>query len=280
MDVGGVIGADQRDDLRGVGEQPSEGELAGRGAAVGGGHLAQGIQGALDGGVRVARDLAPARKPAAAEGAVGQGRDAEFQALIQDAVAGIAGGGLARCRPARRAFVDGVEAQERDGNLVGDDGCLEVLLESQGLLRVVVGNADGLDQALSHHVIQNGGGLGGVGQRVRPVELVQVGVVNAHAGERPAQARADVLGGVVVVAGPDPDFGSDEDLFAATGDGGEALFEDGLASGAAVDVGVVIKGDAGFECGFKGGDGLALVLGADFGGVPGAGQPHTPKGDA
>ena len=91
---------------------------------------------------------------------------------------------------------------------------------------------------------------------------------------------ADIRRRVVVIALADTDFGGDVDLFAAAGKGFQAVFEDGLAGGPAVDIGMVVERDAGVHRRLEGGNRGAAIFRPDFGGVPGSGQAHASEGDA
>ena len=98
----------------------------------------------------------------------------------------------------------------------------------------------------------------------RPLERFFARVDEVCGGEVVAGGRV----GLRVAGGADAAFGGDEDAVAHAGDLAEDLAEDALGFAAAVDVGVVEEGVAGFVGGDDGAPAGGPAVGGDFGRVP------------
>src|SRR3569833_994656 len=114
------------------------------------------------------------------------------------------------------------------------------------------------------------------------MELVEVDIVDTQPSERLLNARPDVRRRVIVVTvGPgDADLRRNEDPFPAPGHSGQAVLKDRLASGAAVEVGVVVKGAAALQGGLERFVGVLAVGFTDPGRIPGSCLAHSSKDDA
>jgi hypothetical protein len=167
----GAAGAGDRDDDRGLGQHPGQGDLLGR-DAVGVGYL-------LDGGVPAAELAGPGD---AAERAPGQEGDAELGAVPELGIAG----------------------PERGRELVlhaGQVRLAEDLTSDVDLLDGGVGDAGQPDLALVKQVLQRPDGLGVRNLRVRPVELVEADDVDAERLQRRLGGVSDMGGRAVNLPG-------------------------------------------------------------------------------
>src|SRR5580698_6674848 len=86
--VRGVVRSDERDDGRGVAEEPRDRELDGRSSTVAGRHLRHGREDALDGTPAgfVGRERSVTGQASGAYGAIGERRHAEREALVEYSV--------------------------------------------------------------------------------------------------------------------------------------------------------------------------------------------------
>ena len=117
-------------------------------------------------------------------------------------------------------------AQRVEFDLIHRRGYPRVARERSELRLVKVGDADGADEALVHEIFHGaprfedgdvrGAEDGALAPRERPVDEVQIEVVEAEIAKGSATRGGDVLGGVVVV----PQLGGDEELGAWDRDAG------------------------------------------------------------
>src|SRR5205085_2712182 len=124
------------------------------------------------------------------------------------------------------------------------------------------------DESPTQQVVQGSSGLGRVGEGIGEMQLIKVDVVNPHSAQRPLDALRDVGGAEVVVTLANAPLRGDDDALAGARNGVQAVFEDLLATAAAIDIGVIIQGNARLQSRFEGRDGAAPVVRADLSRVP------------
>ena len=278
--VARVVAADDRNDSGGVGEEPTERDLGARDVVF----LRQFAQRVLH--VAFARFFRIGfGQNASGERRVGEGRDILRHAQIERAVADVAH--AARITVPIRALpalINGREAKDVEFPLMTDDGRIEILLQSARLFGEKVGNADGADVSGGDGLVQRGGGVARMRQRIGAMELVEVDFIDAQTLARIFDGAGEVfrrkIENCAVGKRTDAAFAPDLDALAHVGEGFEAFFENDFAAGAAVDVGVVEQRDARDQRGFKGFDGALFDGGCDLRRVAHTRHAHAAERDA
>ena len=195
-----------------------------------------------------------------------QRRDPEFQALVE------------------RAVGQTIEPAEVDFHLVDLERERQCLPDGAHQRGAAVAHAELAHLAGRAQFGEGTRDLRRIGQEVGPVELEQVNGFDAEAPERAFHGTHDVFVGKVEAMGvsrlrlvrpADTAFRGDHHLLPPAGMRRERVAENRLASGIAVDVGVVEKGVAGFHGGFHQGDAMADGVVVELGAVPGAGNSHA-----
>jgi hypothetical protein len=89
------------------------------------------------------------------------------------------------------AFEDRFKPDEADLDLVGGDGRVQVVLQRPDLLRVVIADTDGVDDAAAQKRVQRPGRPGRGALGVGPMQMQQIDGLDAEPTQRALHAVAD-----------------------------------------------------------------------------------------